>query len=200
VYRTFGTSLILTPLPEFTAMPRISPVDPAAVPGAAAEQLAVTKKLLGSTPNMFATAARSPATLTAMNGFFAALGKSALGGKIGEQVAIAVAQSNGCEYCLSAHTAIGGMHGVSAANLAAARRGRSDDARAQAAITLALEIVRTKGRVSDASLAAARVAGLGDGDIVEVVGHVALNIFTNYLNNLAGTEVDFPLVAIEQAS
>ncbi len=181
-------------------MQRIHPVDSATATGAAAEQLAVTKKLFGSTPNMFATAARSPATLAAMNSFFAALGKSPLGGKVGEQIAIAVAQSNGCEYCLSAHTAIGGMHGVSAANLASARSGHSDDPKAQAAISLALDIVRTKGRVSDATLAAARVSGLGDSDIVEVVGHVALNIFTNYLNNLAGTDVDFPVVAIEQAA
>ncbi len=181
-------------------MPRIHPVDSATATGAAADQLAATKKLFGSTPNMFATAAQSPATLAAMNGFFAALGKSPLGGKVGEQIAIAVAQSNGCEYCLSAHTAIGGMHGVSAANLASARSGHSDDPKAQAAISLALDIVRTKGRVSDATLAAARVSGLGDGEIVEVVGHVALNIFTNYLNNLAGTDVDFPVVAIEQAA
>ncbi len=181
-------------------MPRIHPVDSATATGAAADQLAATNKLFGSTPNMFATAAQSPATLAAMNGFFAALGKSPLGGKVGEQIAIAVAQSNGCEYCLSAHTAIGGMHGVSAANLASARSGHSDDPKAQAAISLALDIVRTKGRVSDATLAAARVSGLGDSEIVEVVGHVALNIFTNYLNNLAGTDVDFPVVAIEQAA
>ena len=181
-------------------MPRIHPVDSATATGAAADQLAATKKLFGSTPNMFATAAQSPATLAAMNGFFAALGKSPLGGKVGEQIAIAVAQSNGCEYCLSAHTAIGGMHGVSAANLASARSGHSDDPKAQAAISLALDIVRTKGRVSDATLAAARVSGLGDSEIVEVVGHVALNIFTNYLNNLAGTNVDFPVVAIGQAA
>ena len=181
-------------------MPRIQPLDSATATGAAAEQLAATRKLFGSTPNMFATAAQSPATLAAMNGFFAALGKSPLGGKVGEQIAVAVAQSNGCEYCLSAHTAIGTMHGVSAANLAAARHGHSDDPKAQAAITLALEIVRTKGRVSDAALATARVSGLGDAEIVEVVGHVALNIFTNYLNNLAGTDVDFPVVAIEQAA
>ena len=181
-------------------MPRIQPVDSAAATGAAAEQLAATKKLFGSTPNLFATAAQSPATLAAMNGFFAALGKAPLGGKVGEQVAIAVAQSNGCEYCLSAHTAIGGMHGVSAANLASARHGHSDDAKAQAAITLALEIVRTKGHVSDDTLTAARSAGLQDSDIVEVVGHVALNIFTNYLNNLAGTVVDFPVVALQQAA
>lgn len=181
-------------------MPRIQPVQPSTATGPAAEHLAATKKLFGSTPNLFTTAAQSPATLAAMNGFFASLGKAPLGGKIGEQVAIAVAQANGCQYCLSAHTAIGGMHGVSAANLASARQGHSDDPKTQAAITLALEIVRTKGRVSDATLAAARAAGLTDGDIVEVVGHVALNIFTNYLNNLADTDVDFPLVAIEQAA
>ena len=181
-------------------MPRILPVDSATATGAAAEQLAATKKLFGSTPNMFATAAQSPATLAAMNGFFASLGKSPLGGKVGEQVAVAIAQANACQYCLSAHTAIGGMHGVSAANLASARHGHSDDPKAQAAISLALEIVRTKGRVSDATLATARAAGLTDGEIVEVVGHVALNIFTNYLNNLADTDVDFPVVALEQAA
>lgn len=181
-------------------MPRLQPIDPATATGAAAEQLAGTRKLLGSTPNMFTTAAHSPAALTAMNGFFVALGKGTLGGKIGERVAIAVAQANGCGYCLSAHTAIGGMHGVDAAELAAAKRGHSTDAKAQAAITLALAIVATKGRVSDAELAAARVAGLTDGEIVEVVAHVALNIFTNYFNNLAGTDVDFPVVALEEAA
>jgi AhpD family alkylhydroperoxidase len=124
-------------------MSRIQPVLPSTATGLPAEHLAATKKLFGSTPNLFTTAAQSPATLAAMNGFFASLGKAPLGGKVGEQVAIAVAQANGCEYCLSAHTAIGGMHGVSAANLASARHGHSDDPKTQAAITLALEIVRT---------------------------------------------------------
>ena len=181
-------------------MPRIAPLDPAATTGPAADQLAGTKKRLGSTPNLFTTAAHSPAALTAMNGFFVALGKGTLGGKIGERIAIAVAQANGCEYCLSAHTALGQMHKVSAEELAAARLGTSTDPKAQAAISLALDIVRTKGRVSDSALATARVAGLTDGEIVEVTAHVALNIFTNYLNNLAGTEVDFPLVRLEQAA
>ncbi len=177
-------------------MPRIAPVDTATASAAATEQLAATARLFGSTPNMFATAAQSPAVLAAMNGFFAALGTASLGGKVGEQIAIAVAQVNACEYCLSAHTAIGGMHGVSVANLAAARSGRSDDPKAQAAITFALEIVRSKGHVPDAALAAARVAGLSESELVEVVGHVALNIFTNYLNSVAGTEVDFPVVSV----
>lgn len=181
-------------------MPRIAPVDSAATTGAAADQLAATKKMFGSTPNMFTTAAQSPAAITAMNGFFAALSAGSLGGKVGERIAIAVAQANGCEYCLSAHTYIGQLHKVSAEELAAAKRGSSSEPKAQAAITLALAIVRTKGRVPDADLAAARVAGLTDSEIVEVTAHVALNIFTNYFNNLVGTVVDFPLVALEQAA
>jgi uncharacterized peroxidase-related enzyme len=181
-------------------MPRIQPIDPAATTGPLADQLAVTRKMLGSTPNLFTTAAHSTAALTAMNGFFLALAKGQLGGKIGERIAIAVAQANGCEYCLSAHTALGEMHGVDAAELAAARHGASGDAKAQAAITLALDIVDNRGRVSNGALANARAAGLSDGEVVETVAHVALNVFTNYLNNLAGTEVDFPLVALEQAA
>jgi len=181
-------------------MPRVQPVDPAAATGLAAEQLAVTKKMLGATPNLFTTAANSPAALTAMNGFFQALGKGKLGPKVGERIAIAVAQANGCEYCLSAHCAIGTMHGLTPDELGAARKGRSTESRAQAAITLALAVLGTKGRVPDATLAQARAAGLTDGEIVEVVAHVALNIFTNYLNNLAGTAVDFPLVALAEAA
>jgi uncharacterized peroxidase-related enzyme len=177
-------------------MPRISPVNPAAATGPVKAQLDGTAKALGGTPNMFLTAARSPATLTAMNGFFAALGRGELGAAIGERVAIAVAQQNGCEYCLAAHTAIGGAHGVPAGELADARRGRSGDARAEAAMTLARAIVERRGKVSDATLADARRAGLSDGEVVEVVAHVALNVFTNYLNNLAQTDVDFPKVEL----
>lgn len=181
-------------------MPRIQPVDPATATGAAAEQLAVTRKAFGATPKMFLTAAQSPATLTALNSLFGTLGKGLLGGKIGERIAIAVAQQNGCEYCLSAHTAIGGMHGVDAAELDAARHGASSDPKASAAIALALAILHTSGRVDDAVLAAARLAGLSDSEIVETVAHVALNVFTNSLNNLAGTDVDFPLVSLAAAA
>jgi uncharacterized peroxidase-related enzyme len=181
-------------------MPRIQPIDPASATGPVADQLAVTRKMLGSTPNLFTTAANSTAAITAMNGFFLALGKGRLGGKIGERVAIAIAQANGCEYCLSAHTALGQMHGVEAAELEAARHGISGDSKAQAAIILALDIVDNKGRVGNASLAEARAAGLSDSEIVETVAHVAINVFTNYLNNLAGTDVDFPVVSLAQAA
>ena len=180
-------------------MPRITPIDPSAATGAVKVQLEGTARALGATPNMFLTAAQSPAALTAMNAFFEALGKGTLGGAIGERIAIAVANANGCEYCLAAHTALGAGHGVPAAELAAAKQAHSVDARAAAAMTLARAILERKGRVSDVDLALARRAGLGDREIVEVVAHVALNVFTNYLNNLAQTEVDFPAVALEAA-
>lgn len=181
-------------------MPRIKPIDADNATGTVADQLAATKKMLGSTPNLFTTAANSAAALTSMNALFASLGKGRLGGKIGERVALAIAQANGCEYCLSAHTAIGQQHGLSASELAAARHGNSIDSKARAAITFGLAVLNSKGRVSDATLAEARAAGLDDNEIVELVAHVALNVFTNYLNNLAGTEVDFPLVRLEQAA
>ena len=181
-------------------MPRIQPIDAASATGPLAEQLAVTRKMFGSTPNLFTTAANSTAALTSMNALFASLGKGRLGGKIGERVALAIAQANGCEYCLSAHTAIGQLHGLSASELAAARYGNSIDSKARAAITFAVAVLSAKGRVSDATLAEAHSAGLDDDEIVELVAHVALNVFTNYLNNLAGTEVDFPLVRLEQAA
>lgn len=181
-------------------MPRITAVDVAAATGATAAHLADTRAAFGQVPNMFATAAQSPAALGALNAFFAALGQGAIGGKIGERIAIAIAQANGCEYCLAAHTAIGGLHGVSGSELADARHGRSADARAQAAITFALEVLRTRGAVRDETLAAARLAGLDDGALVEIVAHVALNVFTNSLNNVARTTVDFPAVALDAAA
>ncbi len=179
-------------------MPRIHPVDPAA--NTAAAQLATARKMFGGTPNMFTTAAHSPAALEGMLGLFASLGKASLGPKVGEQIAIAVAQENGCGYCLSAHTAIGKMHGLGAGELDAARRATATDHKASAALRLATEVNRTRGHVDDGVLSAAHAAGLSDGEIVEVVAHVALNVFTNYFNNVAEPEIDFPVVALDAAA
>lgn len=181
-------------------MPRIQPVDPSTATGVVADQLASTRADFGGTPNMFLTAAQSPAALTALNALFGALGKGRIGGKVGERIALAVAQRNGCAYCLSAHTVIGGLHGLDAAELASARHGASTDPTAAAAIALALAVLGARGKVDDAVLASARLAGLSDADIVEIVAHVALNVFTNSLNNLAQTDVDFPLVAPGEAA
>lgn len=181
-------------------MSRITPIDPATATGDAATHLAATKKMLGATPNLFTTAARSPAALAAMNSLFATLGKAALGGKTGELIAIAIAQANGCAYCLSAHSAIGASFGLSPEALASARVARSTDPRTEAILALSAAINQTRGKVDDATLASARLAGLTDAEIVEIVAHVALNVFTNYLNNVAETAIDFPVVTLAAAA
>ena len=177
-------------------MPRINPVNPAAATGETAILLAATRAAFGGTPNMFTTAANSPAALDAMLGLFKSLGKSSLGPKVGEQVAIAIAQANGCGYCLAAHTAIGALHGLDAATMTSARRASAPSAKTTATLALALAILESRGGISDATLAAARNAGITDAEIVEVVGHVALNVYTNYLNNLAHPVIDFPEVPL----
>lgn len=181
-------------------MTRIAPIDPATATGDAAQHLAATKKMFGGTPNLFTTAAQAPVALKAMNDLFATLGKSSLGAKQGELLAIAVAQSNRCGYCLSAHTAIGGMYGVEAGALAAAREAASADPKTTALLHLAVAINEARGHLSDAQLTEARMAGVTDQEMVEVVAHVALNVFTNYLNSVAGTEIDFPVVSLASAA
>lgn len=181
-------------------MPRISPLNPDVATGDTATLLADTKAAFGGTPNLFTTAAQAPAALRAMLALFTSLGQSTLGPKVGELVAMAVAQANGCSYCLSAHSVIGGMHGLDAAALTAARRGASSDAKTDAILKLALAIVDRRGKLDDAALATARTHGVSDGEVVEVVAHVSLSVFTNYLNNVAQTEIDFPVVAVEAAA
>jgi len=181
-------------------MPRIHPIDPTTATGDAATHLGTVRKLLGGTPNLFLTAANSPAALGALVGFIGNLGKSSLGAKRGEQIAIAIAQKNGCGYCLSAHTALGGLSGLDPATLAAARRASSADGKTAALLKLAVAINETRGQIDDATLAAARSAGVTDSEVMEVVAHVAVNVFTNYLNNVSKTEIDFPVVAVDAAA
>ena len=181
-------------------MPRIQPIDPSTASGETAAHLAATRKMFGGIPNLFATAAQSPAALGAMLGLFGSTGKSSLGPRTGELIALTVAQSNGCAYCLSAHTAIGKSLRLSDAQLAAARDARADDSKTQALLELAASINESRGHVTDDALAAARSAGITDAEIVEVVAHVALNVFTNYLNTVAQTTIDFPEVPLSRAA
>ena len=181
-------------------MPRITPIDPTHATGETAAHLETTRKMLGGTPNLFTTAAHSPAAVGALVSLFGHLAKSSFGGRTGELIALAVAQSNGCSYCLSAHTAIGRSFGLSAESLDAARHARSADPRTAAALQLARAVNEVRGHVADADVAAAREAGLNDAQIVEIVAHVALNVFTNYLNTVAQTTIDFPVVPVAAAA
>jgi len=174
----------------------ISPIDPAVAEGRTRQQLDGVKKTLGVVPNMMRTMAHSPALLEGYLGFSAALAKGALRPAVREQLSLAVSQVNGCEYCLSAHSYFGAHAKLSPDQLQAAREGEAEDPQAQAALTLALDLIDRRGDLSDEQLADARRAGLSDAEIAEVVGHVALSTLTNYFNQLAQTEVDFPRVPV----
>jgi uncharacterized peroxidase-related enzyme len=167
-------------------------IDPSQAPGKSKELLAAVHKRLGLTPNMMRTMAHSPAVLEAYLSFSDALGRSTLGPKIGEQLALAVAEANGCGYCAAAHTALGRKVGLTPEQTHAARLGQASDPRAAAALRLAQNIVERRGNIEDEALSTARAGGLGDPEIAEVVAYVALNIFTNYFNHVAATEIDFP--------
>ena len=162
-------------------------------PAASQPILDAVNAQLGVIPNLFRLVALSPAALSGLTGLNAAL-SAALDVKTRERIAIAVAQVNGCDYCLSAHTYLG-LHvaKLSSDEVALNRRGRSDDAKADAAVRFAAKVAETRGRVSEADIAAVRQAGFSDGQMVEIVGLVALNVFTNLLNVVAETDIDFPV-------
>lgn len=163
-------------------------------PAAAKPLLEAVKKQLGSAPNLFRVVANSPAALEGYLGMSGALAKGALPAQTRERIALAVAQINGCTYCLSAHSYLGkNLAKLSDAEILANRHGSSLDPKADAAVRFAAKVARERGHVSDADVQAVRMAGYDDAQIVEIVQHVALNTWTNYLNEVAKTEVDFPV-------
>jgi uncharacterized peroxidase-related enzyme len=165
-----------------------------AAPAAARPQLEALNKQLGFVPNLFRLVANSPAALEGYLGMSGALAKGRLPAQTRERIALAVAQINGCNYCLSAHGEMGkNLAKLSEAEIAANRRGGSLDPLADAAVRFAAKVVRERGHVSDADLQAVRMAGYDAAQIVEIVQHVALNTWTNYLNEVAHTEIDFPV-------
>lgn len=177
-------------------MSRIDAPTVETAPAAAQPLLAAVKKQLGSVPNMFRTIAQSPAALEGYLGLNAALGKGSLAPATRERIALAVAEINGCGYCLAAHSYLAkNLAKLSDAEILANRGGGSTDPKADAAVRFAALIVHARGQVSDADLGAVRDAGYSDGEILEIVLHVALNTLTNYVNEVARTDIDFPVTA-----
>ncbi len=169
-------------------------------PEAARATLDAIEKQLGTVPNLFRLLANSPAALQAYTGLQGALGKT-LDLKTRERIALAVAQVNGCDYCLSAHTYLGhNLAKLGTEEIALNRRGHSADARADAVVNFAATVARERGHVADADIEAVRRAGFSDAQIVEVVALVAENSFTNFLNEVARTEIDFPVVLAADAA
>lgn len=177
-------------------MSRIStPASIADAPLAAQPSLEAVNNLLGAVPNLFRITANSPETLEGYLGLNGALGKGLLSIQTRERIALAVAEINGCKYCLAAHNYLGtNLADLSGDEIKAARQGTSSDAKAAVAVELAVKIARNRGAVTDADLYAVREAGYSDAEIVEIVGNVALNTLTNYLNEVLGTDIDFPRV------
>lgn len=181
-------------------MSRIALPSLAEAPAASQPLLAAIQSAFGATPNMFRAVANSPAALASLWGSFGALGGGTLPAKLGEQVAVAIADRNHCHYCLAAHTMLGRKAGASAAEMADAQDGRSSDPRTAAALAFAIKVVERRADIGDADVAALRDAGFGDGEIVELLAHVALNLFTNYVNVALGVPLDFPKVALRHAA
>ncbi|PQO30632.1 peroxidase [Blastopirellula marina] len=177
-------------------MPRLQPISLEQAEGKQRELLDAAKKKLGKHINIIATMANSPSVLEAYLGFSGAMGHSQLSAKAREAVAMRVGEKNQCQYCVSAHTAIGKMVGYTEEETVKVRQGEAADAKEQAVLDLTDAIAQTKGFISDDQFNAAKAAGLSDEEITEVVGLVALNFFTNFFNHVAGTEVDFPEVEL----
>src|SRR5262245_20029227 len=174
--------------------PRLPLVDPATATGQPKELLEAVRAKLGRAPNLVKAMAGAPAVLKAYLAFSGALSETTLDARLREQIALAVAEVNACGYCLSAHAAFGAKLGLGEEQLLDARRGRAADPRTAAILRLAQRIVLERGLLKDADLRTAREAGVSDVAIAETVAVVALNVFTNYFNHVAGTPIDFPEV------
>jgi len=162
--------------------------------------LDTVEKQLGVVPNLFRLIATSPVALAAYTGFSGALTK-ALDVKTRERIALAVAQVNGCDYCLSAHSYLGlNLAKLSPEEIALNRAGTSADPKADVAVRFAAKVARERGRVSDADLAEIRLAGFSNAQVVEITALVAENFFTNLINNIAETDIDFPVVRASEAA
>ena len=181
-------------------MARIQTIDPQQANGKAKDLLDAVQKQLKMVPNLMRVLANSPAALDAYLSFNEKLGHGFLNAKLRELISVVVAEENACEYCLSAHTAIGKMVGFKDEQILAGRKFNSGDPKIDAALRFAREVTASRGQVDNNAVESVRKAGYSDGEIAEIITNVGLNLFTNYFNNALKTEVDFPLVAINKAA
>lgn len=181
-------------------MARLAVINPENATGEAGNMLAAVQSGLGMVPNFIRVLANSPAALGSFLGLHAIAGSGALDPMTRERIALSVAEQNECQYCVSAHTAIGRKAGLDGSEILANRMGFSSDTKAQAALAFARALVTHKGAVTDAEFDAVRIAGHTDGEIVEIITHVAMNIFTNLLGKATQVEIDFPRIELKKAA
>lgn len=182
-------------------MNRITIPTPDQTPVASLPILDNVKQKLGVIPNLMKLIGNSPAALEGYLGLDAALSKGMITAKTRERIALAIAEVNGCSYCLSAHTYLGKhIAKLDETEIAANRSGDSTDPKAAAAVRFAVRVALERGHVTDADLDAVKAAGYKDAEIVEIVLYVALNTLTNYINEVAQTEIDFPRIDVKNAA
>jgi uncharacterized peroxidase-related enzyme len=183
-------------------MPRLAtPPSIETAPSASQSLLQAVQKQLGVVPNLFRLVSSSPAALEGYLSLSSALNKGTLPAATRARIALAVAEINGCDYCLSAHTYLGrNVAKLDDAEIAANRNGGSNDPKADVAVRFAAKVTRERGRVGDDDVRAVKNAGYDDAQIIEIVLHVALNTWTNYINSVAKTEIDFPVVTARKAA
>jgi uncharacterized peroxidase-related enzyme len=178
-----------------------TPATIADAPAKAQPLLDAVKAQLGVAPNMFRLIATSPQALEGYLGMSGALGRGALPAATRERIALAIAEVNGCDYCLSAHAYLGkNLARLDDAEIDRNRSGGSNDPKADAAVRFAVAVARTRGHVAESDLAAVRLAGYTDAQAIEIVQHVALNTWTNYVNEVFKTDIDFPVVEARKAA
>jgi uncharacterized peroxidase-related enzyme len=175
-------------------LPSIKPLTYDNAPTGSQVLLQTVKNQLGMIPNLHLTLAHSPAALEFYTSQTNILSKGVLARRLQEQIALATAGANACNYCASAHTLLGANAGLDHQELACNLSGSSSDRKTQAVLDFAKAILESRGQVADEDVQKVRQAGFAEAEIVEIVAHIGMNLFTNYFNLIAGTEVDFPLV------
>lgn len=181
-------------------MSRIPQIDPQTATGRTEELLRSVEQSLGAVPNFIRVLANSPAALNGFLGLFSVAHEGTLDPLTRERIALAVAEQNACQYCVSAHTALGRKAGLDNAEMLANRKGTSSDEKAAAALAFTQALVENTGDVTRAELDAVRAAGHDDEEVVEIITHVALNLFTNLIGKAAQVDIDFPKIELRHAA
>lgn len=179
-------------------MSRIQQVKPESAQGQTAELFSAVRSKLGMVPNMMRAMGNSPTALHAYLQFSGSLANGVLSAKERELIALTVGQSNRCDYCLAAHTALGKMAGLNAEQIRDARIGNAVDSKTEALVRFSKKLVDERGRVTDEDLNTLRQFGFDDEHLAEIIANVAVNIFTNYFNHVAETDIDFPKAEVIQ--
>jgi uncharacterized peroxidase-related enzyme len=182
--------LSLTPHAQEKIMVRIAIPTKETAPSQSKPILERYERNLGVAPNFFSLISRSPDVLSAEANMHAILGKS-LGHDTRERIHIMTAEVNGCNYCLSVHTYVGGkFNHLSKEEMEVNREGHSTDPKADAAVQFPYHVAKSRGHVSDADFEAVRAAGFTDEQIIDIVAETAFSFTTNLFNNTFKTDID----------